>query len=46
MGLIDIASHKSVWRGIEYFKQNKVLSHSINDDGTCEGVVAGSGEGN
>ena len=25
MGLIDIASSKSVWRGMEYYKQNIVL---------------------
>ena len=24
MGVIDIASSKSVWRGMEYYKQNKV----------------------
>lgn len=45
MGLIDIASSKSVWRGMEYYKQNKVLSYTVNEDGTCEGVVAGSGDG-
>lgn len=46
MGLIDIASSKSVWRGMEYYKQNKVLSYTMNDDGTCEGVVVGSGDVN
>ena len=25
MGVIDIASSKSVWRGMEYYKQNKVF---------------------
>ena len=25
MGLINIASSKSVWRGMEYYKQNKVF---------------------
>lgn len=44
MALIDIASSKSVWRGIEYFKQNKVISCTANDDGTYEGVVEGSGD--
>jgi len=43
MGLIDIASSKSVWRGIDYYKQDKVLSWSMNEDGTCDGIVAGSG---
>jgi len=42
MALIDPASKKSVWRGIEYHKQNKVLSYSINEEGTCDGIVAGS----
>jgi len=42
MGLIDIASSKSVWRGIEYYQQNKVSSFSPNEDGTYEGVVKGS----
>lgn len=46
MGLIDIASSKSVWRGMEYYKQNKVLSYTMNDDGTFEGVVVGSGDDN
>lgn len=42
MPLIDIASSKSVWRGNEYYNQNKVLEHTINEDETCDGVVAGS----
>lgn len=46
MALIDIASSKSVWRGMEYYKQNKVSSCTANDDGTYEGVVAGSGDEN
>ena len=45
MGVIDIASSKSVWRGMEYYKQNKVLSYTVNEDGSCEGIVAGSGDG-
>ena len=32
--MIDIASSKSVWRGMEYYKQNKVLSYTVNKDGT------------
>ena len=35
MRLIDIAGSKSVWRGMEYYKQNKVLSYTVNKDGTC-----------
>jgi hypothetical protein len=34
MGIIDIASSKSVWRGIDYYKQKKVLSCEENEDGT------------
>ncbi|MCR5104782.1 MAG: SWIM zinc finger domain-containing protein [Eubacterium sp.] len=44
MALIDIASSKSVWRGMEYYKQNMVRSCELNEDGTYEGRVAGSGE--
>lgn len=43
MALIDIASSKSVWRGMEYYKQNKVSSCEPNEDGTYEGTVLGSG---
>jgi hypothetical protein len=39
MRLIDIASSEFVWRGMEYYKQNKVLSYTVNKDGTCEGIV-------
>lgn len=43
MALIDLASSKSVWRGMKYYKQNKVTSFEANEDGTYEGKVAGSG---
>lgn len=46
MALIDLASRKSAWRGIDYYKQNKVLSCKVNDDGTYDGVCAGSGSSN
>lgn len=42
MGIIDIASSKSVWRGMDYYKQKKVLSCEENEDGTYEGDVPGS----
>ena len=45
MALIDIASSKSVWRGIEYYNQGKVISWSQNEDGTYDAKVAGSGDG-
>ena len=44
MGIIDLASHKSVWRGMEYYKQNKVKACVANDDGTYEGEVEGNGK--
>jgi uncharacterized Zn finger protein len=46
MALIDIASSKSIWRGMEYYKQNKVLSYTVGNDGTCDGVCEGSGDSN
>jgi len=46
MALIDMASSKSVWRGMEYYKQKKVISCIPNDDGTYEGVCEGSGDDN
>lgn len=42
MAVIDLASSKSVWRGLDYYKQNKVKSCDDNGDGTYEGVVSGS----
>ena len=46
MVLIDIASSKSVWRGLDYYKQNKVISYEQNEDGTYDGEVSGSGKNN
>ena len=46
MGVIDIASSKSIWRGLDYYKQNKVISCVENADGTYEEEVAGSGKEN
>lgn len=45
MALIDIASSKAVWRGMEYYKQNKVSSCTANDDGSYDGICKGSGAG-
>ncbi|MDE7424793.1 MAG: SWIM zinc finger domain-containing protein [Lachnospiraceae bacterium] len=42
MALIDMASSKSVWRGMEYYKQNKVNSCEPKADGTYEGTVTGN----
>lgn len=35
MELIDMDSNKSVWCGMEYYKQNKVLSYIMNENKTC-----------
>ncbi len=42
MGLINIASNASAWRGYEYYKKNKV--HSVEQIGESEycGTVSGS----
>ena len=47
MGLLEIASSKPVWRGIEYYKSNNALSWEQTDNGVYDGlfraVVAVSG---
>ncbi len=43
MGLLDIASGKSVWRGYEYYKSNNVILHTVVSDGEIKGVIQGSG---
>ena len=42
MGLLDIASGKSVWRGYDYFEKKRVLSYQMINDNLVEGVVSGS----
>ena len=42
MGLLDIASGKSVWRGYDYFEKKRVLSYQMINDDLVEGVVSGS----
>ena len=42
MGLIDIASSASAWRGYEYYKENRVCSINIMAENEYEGVVSGS----
>ena len=42
MGLIDIASSASAWRGYGYYKENKVLSINKINENEYEGTVAGS----
>lgn len=45
MGLIEIASGNSVWRGMDYYETNKVSSWNKTGDDTYDGIVKGS-EGN
>lgn len=45
MGLIEIASAKSVWRGMDYYNNKKVTSWKASETGIYEGKVSGS-EGN
>ncbi len=42
MGLIECASYASVWRGYDYFKDNKVLSFKKPEEGVFTATVAGS----
>lgn len=43
MGLIEIASGNSVWRGVDYYEAKKVVSWEKTGQNTYDGVVAGSG---
>ena len=43
MGLINLASYVSAWRGYEYYKGGRVKSFQQTDDDTYEGQVSGSG---
>ena len=42
MGLLDIASGNSFWRGYEYYKDGKVISYKKLSDSLYTGIVAGS----
>lgn len=43
MGLLDCASANSIWRGYDYYKENKVSDIKNIADGVFEGTVRGSG---
>lgn len=45
MGLIEMASGKSVWRGMDYYNNKKVVSWKKSGTDTYDGIVSGS-EGN
>lgn len=42
MGLIDIASGNSTWRGLDYYKENKVSDYKKISEYEYEGLVNGS----
>lgn len=42
MGILNVASGKSLYRGYEYAKEKKVLSLDEIDDGIYQGIVSGS----
>lgn len=42
MGLINLASNRSFWRGYNYYKDKKVKSYKIIDENIITGVVKGS----
>ena len=44
MSLISLASGKSLWRGYEYFKENRVYYKSNKSATEIEGKVSGSGQ--
>ena len=41
MGLIEIASGNSVWRGMDYYENKKVLSWDKSGNDTYDGTVSG-----
>lgn len=43
MGLIEIASGNSVWRGMDYYNNKKVVSWDSSEAGVYDGKVSGSG---
>ena len=42
MGLLDVASSASMWRGYEYYTEHKVLVHDKVSDTEYMGIVRGS----
>ena len=42
MGLLDVASGKSFWRGYDYFREGKVLRKEKVSNSIYRGTVAGS----
>lgn len=46
MGLIELASNNSVWRGMDYYESKKVLSWNKVENGIYEGIVSGQEDRN
>lgn len=44
MGLIDLASSASAWRGYEYYQDKHVIKKKQIDENTVSGEVSGSGQ--
>ena len=44
MGLIDLASGNSLWRGMEYYEGKKVVSVKQTGESEYEGIVNGSSQ--
>ena len=44
MGLIETASNNSIWRGMDYYEQKKVLSWEKSGEDTYDGIVSGSAD--
>lgn len=42
MGMVDVASGKSIWRGMDYYEQHKVLEWEKLDETHYKGRVAGN----
>lgn len=42
MGVLSVASGKSLWRGYEYYLEKKVLSYKQISESVYEGTVSGS----
>ena len=42
MGLIEIASNNSVWRGMEYYEDKKVIAWEKTGEHTYDGSVSGN----
>lgn len=42
MGLLDLASNNSIWRGYDYYEDGKVKQYNMTESGCYEGTVSGS----